>query len=344
VSAMPAAHVEDHAGPVTLARLARLDTGGHPVLTVYVDLDPSRFPTPKARRSELESLMDEAHRLGAADDFVALLAWLDADPESLRDVHGLAVFSLLPAGVLEVVRLHSPVEPLVVVDSIAWLEPLASRTSDGSWGVAVASRRAARLFRGDASRLTEFASFQDPLHRRIAAGGFSQDRIERRIENQVEVHARHVAARLFRAHQRRPFKHLVIVAADEVWPLIEHSLHDELRRVLAGTVPADLEQAGENQILTVVRPVIERTERERERDLVARLERGLAVGRRAAAGPADVRAALEQEQVETLLVSDDHRADHAIAAAERQAASVVVLRHEGEWLERHGGIAATLRW
>ena len=93
-----------------------------------------------------------------------------------------------------------------------------------------------------------------------------------------------------------------------------------------------------------MRPVIERTERERERDLVARLERGLAVGRRAAAGPADVRAALEQERVETLLVSDDHRADHPIATAERQAASVVVLRYEGEWLERHGGIAATLRW
>jgi len=343
VSAMPAAHVEDDASPATLARLGRLDTGGHPVLTVYVDLNPSRFPTPKARRSELESLMDEAHRLGAADDFVALLAWLDADPESLRDVHGLAVFSSLPAGVLEVVRLHTPVEPLVVVDSIAWLEPLASQSSDGSWGIAVASRRAGRLFRGDAARLTEFAAFQDPLHRRIAAGGLSQDRIERRIDNQVAVHARHVATRLLRAHQRRRFDHLVIVAANEVWPLVEHSVPDELRRVLAGTIPEDLEKASLEHILSVVRPVIERTERTSEHDLAGRLERGLATGR-AAAGPGDVRAALEQERVETLLVSEDHPAEHAIEAAERQSAGVVVVRYEREWLERHGGIAATLRW
>ena len=342
--AMPAAHVEDDLGPATLARLGRLDTGGHPVLTVYLDLDPSHFPTPTARKSELESLMDEAHRLGAADDFMPLLAWLDADPESLRDVHGLAVFSSLPAGLLEVVRLRSPVEPLVVVDSIPWLEPLATRASDGSWAVAVASRRAARLFRGDASQLAEFASFRDPLHRRIAVGGPSQDRIERRIENQVAVHARHVAARLLRAYQRRRFEHLVVVAADEVWPLIEHDLDDELRRVLAGTVPEDLEKAGEAQILTAVRPVIERVEREREHDLVARLEHGLAVGRRAAAGSGDVLAALEQKRVETLLVSDDHPAEHAIETAERQSATVVVVRHEGQWLQRHGGTAAALRW
>ena len=134
--AMPAAHVEDDPSPATLKRLSRLETGGHPVLTVYIDLNPSRFPTLKARKSELESLMDEAHRAGAADDFMALLAWLDADSESLRDVHGLAVFSSLRAGLLEAVRLHTPVEPLVVVDSMPWLEPMVALTSDGSWGVA----------------------------------------------------------------------------------------------------------------------------------------------------------------------------------------------------------------
>ena len=342
--AMPTAHIAAEPGTAILARLGRLDTEGHAVLTVYIDLDPSRFPTPKARRSELESLMDDAHRAGAAEHILPVLALLDAEPDLIHGAQGLAVFSSLPAGILEVVRLHRPVEPLVVVDSHPWLEPLAGQTSDGSWGVAVASRRAARLFRGDDSRLIEFASFRDPLHRRIAAGGSSQDRIERRIANQVAVHARHVAACLLRAHQRRRFEHLVIVAADEVRPLIEHSLPDELRRLLAGVVPEDLEKADGNQILTAVRPVIERLEHERERDLVARLEHGLAVGRRAASGPADVLAALEQDRVETLLVSDGQPGEHAIEAAERQSATIVVVRHEGEWLERHGGIAATLRW
>ena len=39
-------------GADTLERLSRLDARGHPVLSVYIDLDPSRFPTPGTRDTE----------------------------------------------------------------------------------------------------------------------------------------------------------------------------------------------------------------------------------------------------------------------------------------------------
>jgi peptide subunit release factor 1 (eRF1) len=136
----------------------------------------------------------------------------------------------------------------------------------------------------------------------------------------------------------------VIVAADELWPVIENDLADELRRVLAGTVPEDLEHASAEQILDVVRPVIEHARRERERDLVSRVERGLAVGGRAVTGAVAVSAALEQRRVETLLVLESTVAERAIEEAERQSADVVVVHYEADWLGAHGQIAATLRW
>ncbi len=288
--------------------------------------------------------MDEGRRQGAAADVAQVRAALDSEPEVIDGAQALASFSSMPAGLLEVVRLRSPVDPQVVVDTIPWLEPLASTISDGDWGVAVASRRSARLFRGDASRLIEFASFEDPLHRRHQAGGWSQANFRRAIDRQAAVHARHIATRMFRAHRRRPFAHLVIVAADELWPLIEHALSPELRAVLAGSVAEDFEHAPTDEIRRAVRRVIEKTERERERALLARVEERLACGGRAAGGRADVLAALEQKRVETLLVGADDTENRAIADAEHQSATVVAVRHETEWLRRRGGIAATLRW
>jgi hypothetical protein len=40
----------------------------------------------------------------------------------------VAIFSSAKADVFEAVRLNSPVEPLAVVDTLPWLEPLAALT------------------------------------------------------------------------------------------------------------------------------------------------------------------------------------------------------------------------
>ena len=192
-------------GPETLERLSRLDPQGHPVLTVYVDLDPSRFPTPTARDAELRALLDQAQREAGKRDVDRIRAWLRGAPTVTRGANGLAIFSSVEADILEAVRLPSVVEPMTVVDMVPWLEPLAAMISPGDWGVAVVSRRAARLFRGGPHGLSEFAAIEDEVHRRHAQGGWSQARFQRGIEEQVAAHARGVAKRLLRAHRRRLF-------------------------------------------------------------------------------------------------------------------------------------------
>ena len=363
-------------GTETLERLSRLDLRGHPVLSVYLDLDPARFPTPAARDAQLGALLDKARKETGKPDVDRILALLNAEPTITRGARGLAIFSSAQAEILEVVRLPSPVEPIAVVDTVPWLEPLAGMVSPGDWGVAVVSRSAARLFRGGRQRLTEFAAVHDELHRRHAQGGWSQANFQRGIEEEVALHVRGVADRLLRAHLRRPFEHLVIVASDELRPVIEHSLHSELMEVLAGSVDADLEHAPTADIAQAVAPVIERADRDRERALVAQLEQALGTGGAAAAGLDEVLSTLEQQRVGTLLVperasvkaglcptcgrlsaADDGRCpldgatlaevdavEHAIEEAARRSGRVVVVRHETDWLIEHGGIAALLRW
>jgi len=363
-------------GPDTLERLSHLDTHGRPVLSVYLDLDPERFPTPDARDTQLGSLFDEGRREGAAREVDRVRAWLDADGAIRRGARGLAVFCCAKAGVLEAVRLTTPVEPLAVVDTVPWLEPLAAMISPGDWGVAVVRRRAARLLRGGAAALAEFASIDHELHRRHAQGGWSQARFQRGVEEQAAAHVRAVAERLLRAHLHRRFGRLVIVCSAELRPVVERSLHGELKEVLVGTVDADLERAPAEEIGRAVAPLIGQAERDRERDLVARLEQALGTGGAAAAGLDDVVSALEQQRVENLLVAEGpslktglcptcgrlstdggrscpldgatlvevDATEHAIERAARQSAQVVVVRYERDWLHEHGDIAALLRW
>jgi len=366
-----------HAGDAdTLERLARFDAHGQPVLSVYIDLDPTRFPTPDTHASQLGSLLAAARRQTAAAEADRVEAWLSSEPTIGRGARALAIFSSQRGHLLEAVRLTKSVEPLAIVDTIPWLEPLAATISPGTWGVAIVSRRGARLLRGGPDGLTEFATVTDELHRRHAQGGWSQARFQRGIDKQVAAHVRGVVDRLLRAHRRSPFDHLVVACATELRAMIAHSLDTELNRVLVGIIDRDLEHASVHQIVGAVAPLIERAERERERELVARIEEGLGTGGPAAAGLDEVLATLEQQRVAVLLVpeSESLRAglcptcgrlstdggrtcpldgsplapvnaiEQVVEEAARQAAQVVVVRDRDEWLRGHGGIAALLRW
>ena len=170
--------------------------------------------------------------------------------------------------------------------------------------------------------------------------------------------------------------HVVVVASDELRPVIEHSLHSTLADVLAGTIDADLEHAGVDEITAAVAPVFSQAERDRERQLVARIEQALGTGGAASAGLDEVLSTLEQDRVETLLVPESanlvagvcprcgrlssigngrcpldggeleetNAVEHAVEEAARKSAQIVVVRHEVDWLNAHGEIAALLRW
>lgn len=361
-------------GAGTLRELSSFESDGHAVLSVYLDLDPSTFPTPAARDTELSALLSHA---GAHDaDAEQVRELLDAQSELTRGAHALAIFSSAQAGALEAVSLPERVDPMAVVDTIPWLEPLAALVTSENWGVIVVSRRGARLFRGGPRSLVEFASIDDDLHRRHAQGGWSQARYQRGIEQQVAEHGRHTAELMLRAHRRCRFEHVVVVAADELWPEVEVTLDHELRDRLAGHVALDLEHASAEEIVDAVAPVVERAQRDRERDLMASLEDALGTGGPAAAGLEEVLAMLEQERVETLLVADgatltaglcarcgrlsaagqNHcpldgaplaavdAVEHMVELAAHESVEIVVIRHELAALRQHDSIAALLRW
>lgn len=341
----------DTIGAGTLRHLAELPTGGHPVLSVYLDLDSEALSTPATRDAHLGSLEREPGLSGARTDLDRVQALLRTQPELTHDAHGLAVFSCTAAGMLEAVRLPQAVRPMAVLDTLPWLEPLAELTTGENWGVAVVSPERARLFRGGMRTLTEFAAFDE--------------------QGDLRAHVRRVSERLWRAHQRRSFAHVAIIAPAPLRSVIDASLDEQLRAACAGIVDADLHDTSAVQLARVLAPMIEGVERTRELALMARIEGRDSEAQPAATGLGQVLSMLEQGDVEVLLIA--HGASltaglcprcghlstsstrceldgtdlapvdpiaHAVNLAVDHAAEVVVIDHERAWLYERGSIAA----
>ena len=365
------------AGAATLRRLSRIDPAGHPVLSVYVDLDPARFATAGARASERTALLTEARHRAGGDrdtraDVEAVAELLESTPDLERGAAALACFSVQPIGVLEVVALPRAVPSVVGVDTIPWLAPLASAGGVEGVLVAVVDRRGARLLRDDAGHLVETDAIRDPVHGRHDQGGWSQSRYQRGIEEQVAAHVRHVAAAVQAADAAVRFDHLVVVAAPTLWPLLRRALPRSARERLIGLVEHDAADATEAEIAELVAPVLEDARARRLNAVLARI--GDTVRRHGAIGLAAVLEALNAERAEALVVdptaslrarrcphcdalfapplercpADDHAlrevdaVQHAVHRAARQDADVVVASDPR--LVALGGIAAQMRW
>jgi peptide subunit release factor 1 (eRF1) len=363
---------------------------GAKVLSLYLNLDPSELATGEARASVITSALDEAGR--RVDDAEGLShderTGLREDVERLREqltpddvpqgAHGLAVFACGAADLLMTLRLPRSVEAQVAIEDNPHLEPIVALAERDSVAILVVDRRVGRVLTGTRDRLVEVADLDDDTHQQHSAGGWSQGRYERSVDNEAREHIQRVIAAVERRHRRRPFDHILVVAPDEVIGAVEGNLPKPLQEIYAGRVPAPVgrDQASPDDIREAASDRLEELDREAERAALDGLASGLgAPSGNAAAGLGDVLEALSERRVETLLYASGFSApgvvdpqsgwlgteehdqspfgtpvqrredilEEAIEAALLQDARVVRVRHFDD-LEERGGIGAVLRF
>lgn len=116
-----------------------------------------------------------------------------------------------------------------------------------------------------------------------------------------------VAEQLLRAHRRRPFEHLVIIACDQLRRVVDASLDQELKDVLRGIISADLARASTAEIMHVVTPIVEGAERAHERAALTMLVDAPEAERMVVSGLEPALAMLQRRQVELLLIAEGAR-------------------------------------
>jgi peptide chain release factor subunit 1 len=370
----------------TLRRLSAVRPDGAKVLSLYINLDPAEFATPPARDTQLSSLLDEAdrrirhaelehgERRALNDDLERLRGFLRRDLPA-EGARGLAVFCSGPADLFEVVKLPERVDSAVAIDRGPWVEPLAGIADREKLSVLLVNRRHARILRGTSRGLEEVEVVHDDVHGQHDQGGWSQLRYQRGIDEEVADHLRNAASALYTSFKRDRFDRLLIGAPEELVGSMEQTLHPELRARLGGRIAVDVEHSTPDQVLSAAAERLHEAVRDREREALARLTEGVGRGDGAAAGLADVLAALNERRVEILLYAEGFRApgvacprdgwlgtdgtecpvdgtplerrdnivEDAVEAALLQSAEALVVRHH-EDLGPLGNIGAVLRF
>ncbi|KKL52885.1 hypothetical protein LCGC14_2281000, partial [marine sediment metagenome] len=253
--------------------LAALRPEGHKVLSLYLNLDPHEFPTPRDRAVELGSLLDTAERgihedtlnhgqrEGLKRDLERVRSYFDQEFDA-SGTHGVVVFSASGAGLFEVIRLEGVVGSEVVIDDSPFIEPLTTLPQTGGYCVLLINRQVARILVGGSESMREVAAIVDDVHGWHEQGGMAQGRFQRGIEKEVHDHVKHAADELFKRFKRGSVQRLIIGTPDEMRSEIEASLHPYLRERIAGRIDVDL-RASPTEVAKEATEVITDDERRR---------------------------------------------------------------------------------
>jgi peptide chain release factor subunit 1 len=301
-----------------LRELAALRPEGHKVLSLYLNLDPSEFPTPRQRSVELQSLLDTVERELREDPLThEQKTELKQDVERIRayferefdasGTRGVAVFAASGNDLFEVHRLSRPVRSEVTIDDSPFIEPLTALPGDDGYCALLVNRQVARILCGDGTAMREVVSMVDDVHRWHDQGGWSQARYQRGIQKETKDHLKHASEELFKLSKRGLVRRLIIGTPDEMRGEVENSLHSYLRERIAGWIDIDV-QAPPADVTRESASVIEADEREREREWIDRLKSELGRKSRGVAGLAGTFEALNERKVEALLVNNGFRA------------------------------------
>jgi peptide subunit release factor 1 (eRF1) len=352
------------------------------VLSVFLNLDPTEFATPPARSSAITSVMTaaarkiesheeltDAERDGLKADVERVRTVLDGGDLATNGTRGVAVYACGELDLLEVLKLHRPVDSKVVLDRTAFIEPLVMHGTDAEWMVLLSNRRAARIFVGPGDALEETDRITDDIRSRHEQGGWSQLNYQRSIDKDVSDHLIRASELAFEIYKERGLDRLLIGAPDELLTEFKGKLHPYLRERIAGKVVVDIEDASLDDVRAEAARAIEAHARKCEREALDRLVEAVGRGGRGAAGIEQVLDALNQARVETLLIAENFRAggrrdfeaglllpegadagepvedivEPAIEKAIEQSASPVVVRYHDD-LVPLGGIGAVLRF
>jgi peptide chain release factor subunit 1 len=304
-----------------LRQLAELRDSQRTVLSLYVDLDPDRFATPRARRAEIDALLDAAHREiegeeRTHDELMALRGALRSAREILRPdyaewargARSAALFLSLPLQLEELLRLDRPLASRQAIGDTALIAPLAEAPPSPSLVVALVDERIARFMRSTREGLRERLTVSDRVRGRTEVGGWSQARFQRHQDHEVAEHLAHVADVLKETLRFEPYDQLLLGCPEFLWGEVIGALHPEVRRLLREErLSLDVPDVAVADVERALGPVLAQERAEHEKRVLGELREHLGRDgdRRAAAGLPDVLSALYERRVAALLY-DEH--------------------------------------
>ncbi|MEA3501906.1 MAG: hypothetical protein U9R47_03965 [Actinomycetota bacterium] len=298
----------------SIDRLRLADTGGFPVLSVYVNLQPgaeslrglpARIKDLLAQAEDSSESLPRPQRLSAQEDIHTLSRDVGRFGTDLG--HGVAVFRSHGAGLDVQVPLPGPVRDRAIVDVAPYLRPLEAMVEHyPRYCVAVVGRRLGSIFRFSQGELETWEEMRDEEIRKANYGGFSgyeEQRVRARADEVLTRHYRTVAGRLTDLKRSDGGYNLLIVGGSDshIAGLLK-ALPPDVADLSAGTFVVDPGTMTPSTVLGHASRVAAEWEVMEESRIVADLFDAAASGRTAVLGLEQTCAAVNRRAVEVLYV------------------------------------------
>lgn len=333
-----------------LRKLAQLAQTDRTVLSAYIDLtkgwDVARHFVEQESK-KLLPLLNKQER----DYFETSLSFLfdclkEKKAEEFRGP-GVAYFADLGADFTSCVGLTQTPEQFLAVDNEAIIHPLAFELDEYEpIGVIMIDAHCTRIMVVAGRIIEDMDTFCKKIHHLSKVGGWSQMRYQRRRVKQIKHFAKEIIKKAVVIFDEARIRRIVIAGRNRMITALEQVFPKQWHDKIIATVPWDLD-AGDREFLRKIRPILEETERNEEKNLLEKLIIELRRGGLAVAGPEPTRAALKLGQVDTLFIGrgvDEETVEEMTSLAESTASYVEFIPHENEIMKKLGDIAALLRY
>lgn len=297
-----------------LDRLADYESDSASVVSVYLDLKPEQ-PAQSFKAFLEDALKDHE---AATADLEKIRAYLETEKPTSQ---AIAIFSSSGAPELfETVPLEAPLGGhRLYIDSEPHVFPL-ERLADQyqSYAALLVNTNAARLHVFSAGAAEREVTVKNKKGKRVSAGGWSQARYQRRVENLHIKHMKEVADAVEQLVRDESIAR-ILVAGDEVaLPLLREQLSQATLALLTEVDGVDI-KTPEAEVFKVTLDAFREADQQNDQERVDALLNAYRSGGLGTVGLTGVKAALERGQVDRLLVPatpSKSTADQSTADAE----------------------------
>ena len=175
-------------------------------------------------------------------------------------------------------------------------------------GIVLVDRHRARIFDLRLGELTEKEDLFHPVPRRGRSdgfGGYDGGHAQRRVEDEVRQHFKHVAENVKELLDKGIFEKWILACQDAHRPLFEQQLHPYVSQALIGRFHADLGHFSKDEVRTQAQQILDEWQNNRRRELVRDTLDQARSNARGVTGLRRVLRSLELGEVQTLLIGEN---------------------------------------
>lgn len=297
--------------------------GEHPVVSLYMHLDPRLRVTPEAYRAQLKGLLKQIHEQAPAEDIAAIVDYFEKEFDwSGRSV---VLFSSQGSGLWQVDQFEMPLRSYIHIGRKPFITPLADLLDTyGSYSVALVTQQAIRMLYFHLGELVaqEYAEGEDVKRLKSGGGVGGAGGAARRGGTDLSAHIRETVRGNLKAFAevlvtfctRHNAEHLLLGGSEPTVSQFKGTLSQSWQDRLGGIFAVSI-QASDTEVLESSLAVMRANQKVYEEKLVEQIRTLDAKNANGVVGLEKTLQAIHAGRVQTLaLVEGFHVSGHRCAS------------------------------